>query len=372
MKKSMKILGVNSGTSIDSLDIALFDVDDKNIDIIKGYEYKYPNIFLKKIKELGPTSSILEVENASINLGKFVGQKINTFLKPLKLKPKLIGMHGQTIHHSNNIKNTTTIQITEPDIVSNMTGIDVVSDFRKKDVINGGSGAPFVPILDHFLFKKVKRPFIAQNLGGIANTTLVHKDFNKSIGYDSGPANSLVDKVISIYTDNKLKFDKNGNYSRKGKIDKKLFNKILSNPFFKRKPPKSTGNREFGIQYALDLLSYSKKNNLIIEDILATLTEVTVESIARSYEDFIFKNHKIKNIILSGGGVKNSFMIERLQARLPEIIFLNSDDIGMPSKFKECALFALLAYMRFHNLKINLKNITGAKTDSVLGKLSSK
>ena len=367
----MKVIGVNSGTSIDSLDIGFFKISKNNIKFICGQDFKYPNILSNQIRSLGPNSTILNVDNISIKLGEFVGRKINIFLKSNNINAELIGMHGQTIHHANDIKSTTTIQITEADSVALLTGLNVAHDFRKKDVVCGGTAAPFVPILDHILFKSVKRPFIAQNLGGIANTTLVHKSFNKTIGYDSGPANSLIDKVVYKYSDGKYLFDKNGEMASKGKIYKPLLDKILSNNYFRRKPPKSTGNIEFGIQYVNDLISYCKIKRLDVKDILATLTEVTVESISQSYEQFILKNNKVNKVILSGGGTKNGFLIERLKKRLPMIDFAISDESGMPSRFKECALFAYLAYLRINNIKIDLKNITGSKHKSILGKISS-
>lgn len=368
----MNILGINSGTSIDSLDIALFECKENKINFIQGVEVKYPNVLKEEIKSLGPNSSILNCDKTSINLGKFVGMKTNSFLKSNKLKASLIGMHGQTIHHSNEVNKTTTIQITEADLVSDITGIDVVHDFRKKDVINGGSGAPLVPILDFYLFTNIKRPFICQNLGGIANTTLVHKTFKQSIGYDSGPANSILDKIIYIHSQGKKSFDKNGELASKGAVNSELLEKMLNNSYFRRRPPKSTGNREFGIEYVLDLLAYAEQKKINLNDLLATATELTVESIARSYEQFIFKKNNIETVVLSGGGIKNGFMISSLERRLPKLNFKFSDESGMPSKYKECALFALLAYHRVKNKKVNLINITGSNKEIVLGKISYK
>ena len=368
----MNIIGINSGTSIDSLDIALFKCRENKITFIQGIEVKYPNVLREEIKSLGPNSSILNCDKTSINLGKFVGMKTNSFLKSNKLKASLIGMHGQTIHHSNEVNKTTTIQITEADLVSDITGIDVVYDFRKKDVVNGGSGAPLVPILDFYLFTNIKRPFICQNLGGIANTTLVHKTFKQSIGYDSGPANSILDKIIYIHSQGKKSFDKNGELASKGAVNSELLEKMLNNSYFRRRPPKSTGNREFGIEYVLDLLAYAEQKSINLNDLLATATELTVESIARSYEQFISKKNTIETLVLSGGGIKNGFMISSLERRLPKLNFKFSDESGMPSKYKECALFALLAYHRVKNKKVNLINITGANKEIILGKISYK
>lgn len=373
-KKALNILGVNSGTSADSLDLVLINFKKGALKIIASGTYDFPAAIRKEILSSGPKSTIYDVEVLNLKLGEFVSKKINQFLLKHKVSHKVvdgIGLHGQTIHHSQEINRTISIQITEPDIISAKTGIPTIYDFRKKDIVLGGAGAPLVPILDFHLFPNIKRPFICQNLGGIANSTLVEKSFSKCIGYDSGPANCLIDRAIQIKYKNKIFFDKNGAAAKKGKVIEPLLNKILKNPFFSLMPPKSTGNKEFGIEYTNNLFRYSLQKGIRFNDLITTLSTATIESIALSYEKFIFPISNPSKVVLSGGGVNNSFIVNGLKNRLPYMDFILSDDLGFPSKYKEAALFALLGYLRLTNKSFTLKNLTGSKDKLILGKISS-
>ncbi len=374
-KKRFTILGVNSGTSADSLDLALVSFNDKSaLKIIKVATYDFPAALRKEILLSGPKSSIYDIEVLSLKLGDFVARKINQFIiknKILRSSINGIGLHGQTIHHSQEINQTISIQITEADIVSSRTNIETIYDFRKKDIISGGAGAPLVPILDFHLFPEIKRPFICQNLGGIANSTLVERKFSNCIGFDSGPANCLIDRAVQLKHNNKIFYDNNGGFAKKGKVIEPLLNKILKNSFFSIMPPKSTGNKEFGMEYTKNLFRYSLQKGIRFNDLVTTLSVATIESIARSYEKFIFPISSPTKVVLSGGGVKNSFIVNGIKKRLPNLEFILSDELGLPSKYKEAVLFALLGYLRLVNKSFTLKGVTGSKEKVLLGKISS-
>ena len=336
--------------------------------------YDFPEALRREILASGPKSTIYNIELLSLKLGDFVARKVNQFISSNKInrsKIDCIGMHGQTIHHSQEINQTISIQISEADLVSSKTKLRTVYDFRKKDIALGGAGAPLVPILDFHLFPDIKRPFICQNLGGIANSTLVEKTFSKCLGYDSGPANCLIDRAIQIKNKNKVFFDKDGSIAKKGKVIVPLLNKILRNPYFSLMPPKSTGNKEFGTEYTNNLIRYSTQKGIRFNDLIATLSTATIESVADSYEKFIFPLSNPTKVIVSGGGVKNKFIMDGLKNRLPGLEFIQSDKLGIPSKYKEVILFALLAYLRLINKSFNLKNITGSPEKALLGKISS-
>ena len=351
-KKTFNLIGVNSGTSADSLDIALVGINKSGVSLRFASTYEFPPVLRKEILSSGPKSSIYDIEVLSLKLGDFVSRKINQFILKNKINRSTvdgIGLHGQTIHHSHEVSQTISIQITEADVVSTKTGLTTIYDFRKKDIVMGGSGAPLVPILDFHLFPEIRRPFICQNLGGIANSTLVEKTFLKCIGYDSGPANCLIDRAFQIKHKSKIFFDKNGATAKKGKVVPALLNKILRNPYFSLIPPKSTGNREFGIEYTKNLFRYSLQKGIRFNDLVSNPTQV----------------------IVSGGGVRNSFIMEGLRERLPQLDFIPSDELGIPSKYKEAILFALLGYLRLTNKSFLLKNLTGSKKKVLLGKISS-
>lgn len=373
-KKFYSIIGINSGTSADSLDIGLVKLNNGSISLSYSASYDFPEALRREILASGPKSTIYDIELLSLKLGDFVARKVNQFISSNKInrsKIDCIGMHGQTIHHSQEINQTISIQISEADLVSSKTKLRTVYDFRKKDIALGGAGAPLVPILDFHLFPDIKRPFICQNLGGIANSTLVEKTFSKCLGYDSGPANCLIDRAIQIKNKNKVFFDKDGSIAKKGKVIVPLLNKILRNPYFSSMPPKSTGNKEFGTEYTNNLIRYSTQKGIRFNDLIATLSTATIESVADSYEKFIFPLSNPTKVIVSGGGVKNKFIMDGLKNRLPGLEFIQSDKLGIPSKYKEVILFALLAYLRLINKSFNLKNITGSPEKALLGKISS-
>ena len=373
-KKFYSIIGINSGTSADSLDIGLVKLNNGSISLSYSASYDFPEALRREILASGPKSTIYDIELLSLKLGDFVARKVNQFISSNKInrsKIDCIGMHGQTIHHSQEINQTISIQISEADLVSSKTKLRTVYDFRKKDIALGGAGAPLVPILDFHLFPDIKRPFICQNLGGIANSTLVEKTFSKCLGYDSGPANCLIDRAIQIKNKNKVFFDKDGSIAKKGKVIVPLLNKILRNPYFSLMPPKSTGNKEFGTEYTNNLIRYSTQKGIRVNDLIATLSTATIESVADSYEKFIFPLSNPTKVIVSGGGVKNKFIMDGLKNRLPGLEFIQSDKLGIPSKYKEVILFALLAYLRLINKSFNLKNITGSPEKALLGKISS-
>ena len=373
-KKFYSFIGINSGTSADSLDIGLVKLNNGSISLSYSASYDFPEALRREILASGPKSTIYDIELLSLKLGDFVARKVNQFISSNKInrsKIDCIGMHGQTIHHSQEINQTISIQISEADLVSSKTKLRTVYDFRKKDIALGGAGAPLVPILDFHLFPDIKRPFICQNLGGIANSTLVEKTFSKCLGYDSGPANCLIDRAIQIKNKNKVFFDKDGSIAKKGKVIVPLLNKILRNPYFSLMPPKSTGNKEFGTEYTNNLIRYSTQKGIRFNDLIATLSTATIESVADSYEKFIFPLSNPTKVIVSGGGVKNKFIMDGLKNRLPGLEFIQSDKLGIPSKYKEVILFALLAYLRLINKSFNLKNITGSPEKALLGKISS-
>ena len=373
-KKFYSIIGINSGTSADSLDIGLVKLNNGSISLSYSASYDFPEALRREILASGPKSTIYDIELLSLKLGDFVARKVNQFISSNKInrsKIDCIGMHGETIHHSQEINQTISIQISEADLVSSKTKLRTVYDFRKKDIALGGAGAPLVPILDFHLFPDIKRPLICQNLGGIANSTLVEKTFSKCLGYDSGPANCLIDRAIQIKNKNKVFFDKDGSIANKGKVLVPLLNKILRNPYFSLMPPKSTGNKEFGTEYTNNLIRYSTQKGIRFNDLIATLSTATIESVADSYEKFIFPLSNPTKVIVSGGGVKNKFIMDGLKNRLPGLEFIQSDKLGIPSKYKEVILFALLAYLRLINKSFNLKNITGSPEKALLGKISS-
>ena len=374
------IIGLNSGTSFDGIDVALvrFKKGDLKPIFINGVVYEYPKVVKERIRKLISgigTIHELSLQSASqLNflLGEIFADAALKIIKKNKLKQKdvlLIASHGQTIYHHpqieqiSNYKIRSTFQIGESSVIAQKTGIKTVSNFREADIANGGQGAPLMPYLDWTLFNKSKNIKAVLNIGGIANVTVVGKDITP-IAFDTGPGNALIDLVSQKYF--KKDFDKDGKVAQKGKIFFKLIDKALKDYYFKIKPPKSTGKEYFNESFLKKYFLKIKKK----EDKLATLTYLTAKSIQKSLENFVFPKFNISEIVISGGGIRNKTLIKHLKKLLPKIKLSISDKYKVPSKYKEAILFALLGYT-CHLGKTNNTSCTGAKKKAILGKITN-
>ena len=284
----------------------------------------------------------------------------------------LIGSHGQTIYHnppSSKKGIPATTQIGELDVIAERTGITTIGDFRTRDVAAGGEGAPLVPYVDYLLFHKSGKVSIVQNVGGIANATVVTERIEDVIAFDTGPGNMLMDNIVSLTTNGEKRFDQDGRLASQGSVNKVLLEKLLSHPFFAKSPPKSTGAELFGKEKASELYALVKEKRISLNDLIATLLELTLESIAISYERFIFPKWNVSEVILSGGGARNPLFVKKLKKKIDHVKFSTSDDYGIPVEAKEAVAFAVLANELISGNCANLPSATGAERRVPLGKI---
>ena len=371
--KNQYIIGLNSGTSFDGIDVALikFTKDLKPI-FIDGIVFEYPKIIKKRIELLinnagaVPGPHLQEISQLNFLLGELFAKAANKIIKKNKLKPEdilLIASHGQTIYHHpdyekiGSYKIKSTLQLGESSVISERTGITTISNFREADIACGGQGAPLMPYLDWILFNKSQNIKAVLNIGGISNVTVVGKNI-MPVAFDMGPGNALIDLI------SKKDFDKNGELAFKGTIDFNLIKKALKDSYFKRKPPKSTGKEYFNQQFIDKYFSTCPGKSL-----LATLTYCTAKVIEKAFRDFILPKYTVSEIVISGGGVKNKTILRHLNKLLPEMLFNTSDKYHLPSKYKEAILFALLGYTSSKGIKNNIPSCTGAKKKVILGKM---
>ena len=237
-------------------------------------------------------------------------------------------------------------------------------------MVLGGEGAPLIPYVDYLLFKKEGSARIALNIGGIANSTLVTPDIEDVLAYDSGPGNMLIDDVIRIHTHGKENYDRDGKTAENGEVDYQILYYFLNNDYYKINPPKTTGREMFGREEAERLYKLVENKSKSLTDLLSTLVQFTVDTIYNSYEDFIFSNWKIDEVIISGGGSHNPVIVERLKERLNPIPLNSSGDYGIPPDSKEAVAFAILANETIFNNYSNLPKVTGARAGAPLGKIS--
>lgn len=277
----------------------------------------------------------------------------------------LIASHGQTIYHLVETGRTRgTLQMAEPAVIAERTGITVAADFRPADMAAGGEGAPLVPHFDALFFGG-DRVRAIQNIGGIANVTFVGPNM-APYAFDTGPGNALLDAAARLLFDESC--DRNGRHAAGGDVDEYLLSSLLSHPYFGRQPPKSTGREIFGDAFAEEAIMQGRKSGSMGDDIMTTLTALTAKSIVSAYRRF--GPPGIEEVILSGGGAHNPALVEALRRRLPGVAIRRHEEFGVPGDAKEAVAFALLGYETLLGLPGNLLACTGAAHPVILGKLT--
>ena len=359
MKQSSELyIGVMSGTSLDGVDVALCELSHDSCKLIHSLEYPLPASLKAEILSLiNAATSIKEVGILHTKLGQLFSDAVNALLTAFNIHPSsvnAVGLHGQTLWHEPNAAFPFSLQFGNANVVAAQTQITTVTDFRGMDIANGGEGAPFAPVFHHFLFGSSEKKRGVVNIGGMANLTVLGEEL---LGFDVGCGNVLLDYWVDAKRSKK--YDRDGLFAKSGKIHKALLDALLKDAYFQKPAPKSTGREYFNTAWLkAKLTAFSNVNDT---DVQRTLLELTARSIANEVKKF-----HIQELILCGGGAKNNFLVEQLQA-LCECEVLPSETYNVNGDFLEAMLFAWLAYKRLHKEKVALKSVTGAKKDSILG-----
>ena len=378
-KQERLVVGLMSGTSMDGVDAALVRINGNGlktkIELIKFICFPYESSLLQTLEDVISKGSTSQISELNFLVGEKFAKAALAVIKEARLSTSdidLIGSHGQTIYHnppSSKKGIPATTQIGELDVIAERTGITTIGDFRTRDVAAGGEGAPLVPYVDYLLFHKSGKVSIVQNVGGIANATVVTERIEDVIAFDTGPGNMLMDNIVSLTTNGEKRFDQDGRLASQGSVNKVLLEKLLSHPFFAKSPPKSTGAELFGKEKASELYALVKEKRISLNDLIATLLELTLESIAISYERFIFPKWNVSEVILSGGGARNPLFVKKLKKKIDHVKFSTSDDYGIPVEAKEAVAFAVLANELISGNCANLPSATGAERRVPLGKI---
>lgn len=361
-------LGLMSGTSMDSIDavIAYFDDENHQLTLKQTYSHLIPNDLRAE--------SLLLSQNGQVSLQTFgeldhkwgrlftkAACKIIQISNIPTKNIKAIGSHGQTLWHSPKAEFSFTLQVGDPNIIAKQTKITTISDFRRADMALGGQGAPLAPIFHHWLFSN-EQPCVLVNLGGIANISVL-KHNQDILGFDTGPANGLIDCWMQKnYQQN---FDQNGKISQQGKVIPKLLTTFLADPYFKQIAPKSTGKDYFNLAWIeAKLLEAKSTENHTNQNILCTLTHLTAKTIA----DDIKQALPEATVIICGGGANNPFLLQCLAVYLGKNYIIKSTmAYGIEPKWIEACCFAWLAKQRLIENPLDLSSITGAKDKTLLG-----
>ncbi len=385
----MLVLGLMSGTSADGIDVALARISGApphlNAKLLGHTSSKFPAALRKEILRVAEQHPITAGELSQLNfrLGEVFADAALAACRKFRVSPKriaLIGSHGQTIFHQGKPapyfghRTASTLQIGEPSVIAARTGITTVGDFRPADIALGGQGAPLVPYADYLLYRHEKLGRVSLNLGGIANITVIPASAKPSdvLAFDTGPANMLIDALVSHFSRGRQRFDKNAQLALKGRDIALLNAQLLKDPYLYEPPPKSTGREYFGEEYLQELLQLGRKYRAKPNDLIRAATWFTVVSVRLAIELFVLPKTKMHQLIVSGGGANNPLIFSFLSEfyRPHGIEVLKSSHFGIPIDAKEAFAFALLAYETFHRRPSNLPSATGARGPAILGKIS--
>lgn len=388
----MIVAGIMSGTSADGINVALVEIGagegagsrgqecPRHTIKLQGHaEYPYPKKVRAAILGAMNAEQVRVADLARLNflLGELYADAVQATARRFSLKPDLIGCHGQTLYHQGEPRAflgkiiSATWQTGEAAVITARVGVPVVSDFRPADMAVGGKGAPLVPYLDYLLFADARIGRVVQNIGGIANLTAIPggaaaKDV---IAFDTGPGNMVIDAVTQKLFGKP--YDRDGKIAASGDALEPVLRQLLRQKFFRLRPPKTAGREEFGREFVHDFIC--RCGRMSKQNIVATATALTARSIALAIERFVVpSSNTFRELIVSGGGAKNSTLLAMLAAQLaPHGIQLGlSDEFGLPSEAKEAVAFAVLAYETWHRRPSNLPSATGAKRPVILGKIS--
>jgi anhydro-N-acetylmuramic acid kinase len=396
-----RVIGLISGTSVDGIDAALVEITGTDIDLkvelLTGATYPYPAALREQILEVcgGASLSMAQLAQLDDAIAVQFAQAAQD-IQSSKAPADLIGSHGQTVYHQPPVHRQDaengeelpasqrspvaafsslgySLQLGRGEVIAHLTGIKTVSNFRAADIAAGGHGAPLVPKVDAYLLSSPTQHRCIQNIGGIGNVAYLparQGNWLEEIrGWDTGPGNALLDLAVQHFTDGSKTYDQDGSWAASGTPCDTLIERWLNLDFFKASPPKSTGRELFGSDYLNQCLTESAAFNLTPADILATLTELTAASIVHSYRSFLPQMPEM--VILCGGGSRNLYLKQRLQALLKSVPILATDEVGVSADFKEAIAFAVLAYWRCLGIPGNLPQVTGARAAVPLGDIHS-
>ena len=383
----MKCLGLMSGTSMDGVDCAIVDVKPGRFTLrITTLAYRtrpYPAALREQLLSLyragtveARTGTVAEVCRLHVAVGEVFARVANQTIRQAKLSAKdiaVIGSHGQTVWHSPRRVSMpgagpgrSSLQIGDPSVIAERTGIMTVADFRARDLAVGGEGAPLTPYVHYHVFQSRRKSRLIVNLGGIANVTWLPRggELRDVVAFDVGPCNMLLDGLLAHATHGQRAIDRNGALAARGREQDVLVHELLRHPFFARRPPKSTGREEFGERYIQHVRRFAARHDLSLEDTLASGCAGIARTIRRSGP------WPVDEVIAGGGGVRNRGLLGALKREFGPDRVMSMDQAGINGKALEAMAFAVLAHETVRGVPANLPWVTGAKSPVVLGSVT--
>ena len=372
------IAGVLSGTSGDGIDVAIARMRvDGNAQLcppvmLAFRTFAFPAQLSARVRRVldGEPTGLRESSLLSRDLGRAFGDAVRLLADERGLEVDLVASHGQTVWHHDGLEDSgpATLQLGDGDFVAEACGAAVVSDFRQRDIAAGGEGAPLSTLADPLIFAAVPRPCAILNLGGMANLTIL-SDTNATRGFDSGPANSLLDGLARRFLGRP--FDRDGAVAATGVASEALVAELLAHPFLKRAPPKSTGRDTFGARWTLEVIARARELRVLRDDrepehLLASAADFVARSAVAALENF---GGPVEWLVLCGGGVHHAPLVDRLALRSRAPV-ASSVDFGVDPDAREALVFAVLGANFALGRALSCPGATGARRGRILGKFS--
>ncbi len=384
MSQSRLIAGLMSGTSLDGIDAVLLRVKGAGLrtsfEQLAFVERPFPRGMRDLIlrNSVPATSRVDEITRLNVLLAQCYAEAVRAVARAARISSEridLIGSHGQTIHHlprpvtmfGHTVR--ATLQIGDPSVIATLTGITTVGNFRIADMAAGGEGAPLVPYFDWIVFRSRTRNRLLLNIGGIGNMTILPRGCaSKDVAaFDTGPGNMLVDALMLHYFG--TPYDAGGATAERGVMLPALFRTLLRHPYYRRRPPKSTGREEFGEEMIRQVLQDTRGERP--EDVVRTVAALTPFAVFDACRRFVSGSRRPEEIIVSGGGAKNRFFLDELRRLFAGVQVRTADELGVSGDAKEAICFAILANETVRGNCANLPRVTGASRPVVLGVVST-
>ena len=361
-----------TGTSMDGLDIAVVDIGAGTPVIHAATTTPLPSDLVQELATLvDPAGNEIDrLGAADAALGEFIGHAIRECLKRWGLAPDAvrgIGSHGQTVRHRPTSTRPFTLQLGDPNRIAEITGIDTVADFRRRDMAAGGQGAPLAPLFHDALFGDRTRDRMVLNIGGIANLTVLRTASHEIVGFDTGPGNALLDAWhlhCRHIHGKEAPYDQDGAWAASGQALPALLATLERDAFVHTAPPKSTGKETYNLGYVQRAIAASLQTAAAPEDVQATLSEFTARSVAVAVGSW---GCETGDLVVCGGGRRNRDLMARLAERLGRHHVLASDELGVDGDALEAAAFAWFAYRTLTGKPSNAPSVTGARGERILG-----
>lgn len=380
------VAGLMSGTSADGVDIVVVRVRGFGRDIEHEVLHKetvpYPSGLRRYILDSIEQGSVRDICLLNHLVSEAFSDALKNSLEGSNISldgVDLIGSHGQTLHHFpeyasvGGFSSRCSLQLGSVQVIAERTGLITIGNFRVRDIAAGGEGAPIIAYVDYSLLSDPVKGRLVQNIGGIANVTVLpgNPGISDVYAFDTGPGNSLIDFTVEMLYPG-LSYDPGGEIASKGSCDEEVLRELMAHEYIAKPPPKTTGREVFSRSFAKRIIEKGLGKGLSKEDLVATVTMFTVKSIVKNYDLFILPKTRVEEVIVGGGGVGNKTLMKHFEKELRErgLRMLRHEDVGIDSKIKEALGMAILAHTTLSGVPNNIPGATGAERSVVMGEIA--